>query len=229
MKDNKIEYRVLMNVDTMSEDNSDSRKISGYAVVFNTASEDLGFIETIAEGSITQDTINNSDVLALIDHDNTKVLARSNKGQGNLKLSIDEKGLFFEFDALEDMHGQSALEQVRAGIISQCSFAFTVAEGGDSWEYNQEKDIYYRTIHKIDKLYDISLVYTPAYSDTHVEAAQRSLQAFKATITPSIEKTIQEVKEEEIVEERASNEEIDYDRIDADLQAYWEELKQQIK
>jgi HK97 family phage prohead protease len=233
MKDNKIEYRVLMNMDTMSEGNSDSRKISGYAVVFNTASEDLGFIETIAPEALDEAVLANSDVMALLDHDSNKVLARSNKGQGNLKLSIDEKGLYFEFDALEDMHGQSALEQVRAGIISQCSFAFTVAEGGDTWTYDAETDIYYRTIHKIDKLYDISLVYTPAYSDTHVEAAQRSLDAFKRSLSSDIEKTIQEVKEENISQQKAleqrTDPSIDYDQISEDLEAYWKELKEQIK
>jgi hypothetical protein len=215
------------------QQDKESRLISGYAVVFNSPSEDLGFIETIAPEALDEAVLANSDVMALLDHDSNKVLARSNKGQGNLKLSIEEKGLYFEFDALNDFNGQSALEQIRSGIINRCSFAFTIAEGGDSWEYNQENDTYYRVIRKIDKLYDISLVYTPAYSDTHVEAAQRSLYAFKASLTPSIEKTIQEVKEENISQQKALEQRtsvsIDYDRIAEDLEAYWKELKEQIK
>jgi hypothetical protein len=172
--------------------------------------------------------------MALLDHDSNKVLARSNKGQGNLKLSIDEKGLYFEFDALNDFNGQSALEQIRSGIINRCSFAFTVdANAGDEWTYDAETDTYYRVIRKIDKLYDISLVYTPAYSDTHVEAAQRSLDAFKRSLSSDIEKTIQEVKEENISQQKAleqrTDPSIDYDQISEDLEAYWKELKEQIK
>lgn len=53
--------------------NVNGRHIEGYAVRFNSMSEDMGFFETIAPDSITEDTIKNSDVFALLNHESDKV------------------------------------------------------------------------------------------------------------------------------------------------------------
>ena len=53
-----------------------SRTIQGYAVVFNSESEDMGFIEIIHPEAITEDTIKNSDVFALFNHSDDRPLAR---------------------------------------------------------------------------------------------------------------------------------------------------------
>ena len=70
------------------------------------------------------------------------------------------------------------LELVRRGDISKCSFKFTVEE--DEWRYaDKDNGLEYdeRTIRKIDKLYDVSLVVYPAYNDT--EAGVRHLEERK--------------------------------------------------
>ena len=46
------------------------------------------------------------------------------------------------------------------------SFAFKVPEGGDSYDAKTKT----RTIHKIEKVYEISVVPFPAYPQTSVEA-----------------------------------------------------------
>ena len=155
--------------------NVNGRHIEGYAVRFNSMSEDMGFFETIAPDAITEDTIKNSDIFALLNHESDKVLARSKNGVGNLKLSIDKNGVKYSFDALNSPLGDEVLEYIRSGIITSSSFAFSIAENGDKWERRNGKD--YRTITKIAKLYDVSPVYCPAYASTSCSC--RSYENFK--------------------------------------------------
>ena len=56
---------------------------------------------------------------------------------------------------------------VQAGLLDKMSFAFTVRE--QKWDY--EKDL--RTITKIDKLFDVSVVDVPAYNDTSIYARNK--------------------------------------------------------
>ena len=141
-----------------------SRTIQGYAVVFNSESEDMGFIEIIHPEAITEDTINNSDVFALFNHSDDRPLASSKNGEGGLSLEIDEKGLKYTFEAPNTTVGNDLLELVGNGVIDKSSFAFTVPQGGDDWEVKDDKLV--RHIFKIDRLYDVSPVLTPAYKAT---------------------------------------------------------------
>ena len=140
------------------------RSIEGYAAVFNSESEDMGFIEIIHPQAITQDTINNSDIFALFNHDDDRVLARSKNGVGTLSLKVDGRGLKYTFDAPNTTMGNDLLELVANGVIDKSSFAFTVPQGGDDWEVKDDKLV--RHIFKIDRLYDVSPVLTPAYKAT---------------------------------------------------------------
>ena len=140
------------------------RSIEGYAAVFNSESEDMGFIEIIHPQAITQDTINNSDIFALFNHSDDRPLARSKNGEGGLSLEIDEKGLKYTFEAPNTTVGNDLLELVANGVINKSSFAFTVPQGGDDWEVKDDKLV--RHIYKIDKLYDVSPVLVPAYQET---------------------------------------------------------------
>lgn len=165
-KDINKEIRYFNEIRTIEDSNS--RKVEGYALVFNSQSEDLGFYETIEPSAIDDDVIAKSDVVALLNHDDKRgILARSRRGKGSLKLSIDDRGLKYEFDAPHTSLGDELLEMLKRGDINQSSFAFTVANGGDTWEKREGK--YYRTIKKIDRLFDVSAVLTPAYSSTTVQ------------------------------------------------------------
>lgn len=161
--------KIYRNVPDNIEVNEESRHITGYAAVFDEQSVDLGFFETIKRGAITQELVDSCDVFCRFDHDQNRVLARSRFGQGSLKLTVDERGLKYEFDAPKTALGDEVLEYIKRGDINQSSFCFSMSgqEGTEKWEKRDGK--YYRTILKIDKIYDCSVVWTPAYPQTSVD------------------------------------------------------------
>lgn len=185
---NNLEIRAISN-----EVQVDSRNITGYAVVFESVSEDLGFRERIMKGAITDDTIKKSDVFCLLNHDSTKVLARSKYGEGSLKLEIDERGLKYSFTAPQTDLGNEILEHLERGEIDSSSFAFTVSldEGSEKW-YTVE-GVQYRDIYVVEALYDVSPVYQPAYQETTV--SKRALEELEK------QKTMQDEKEKDLQEE----------------------------
>ena len=155
---------------------ADSRRVEGVAVVFNSWSEDLGgFREKIAPGAL-DGVIERSDIFALLDHDRRRgILGRSNRGdQVSLKLEVRDDGLHYSFEAPDTALGDEVLSCLQRGEIDGSSFAFTVLE--DQWERNGNE--YQRTITKIDELYDVSPVYSPAYSQTTCDL--RGLETLKA-------------------------------------------------
>lgn len=153
------EYRSL-------EENEDSRIVEGYALVFNSESEDMGFIEVIDRSSITQELVNNCDVFAKFNHDDDKILARSRNGVGSLQLTVDERGLKYHFEAPNNELGNSLLEYLKRGDINQSSFAFAISDEPDAQEWRKEGGKVYRTIRKIAYIFDVSPVWTPAYTAT---------------------------------------------------------------
>lgn len=188
----QMNEKEIRNIGDITSADNESRKVEGYALVFNTESEDLGFYETISPEAISEETIRKSDVMCLLDHAKDRgILARSRYGKGSLRLSVDEKGLKYEFDAPHTSLGDELLEMLRRNDINQSSFAFSVATDGDKWEKRDNK--YYRTITKIEKLFDVSPVYTPAYTSTSVGC--RNFDDFKKKIEyiEQLEKEIQDL------------------------------------
>ena len=156
--------------------NAEGRTIVGYAAKFERWSEPImgWFKEQIARDAFSECDV--TDVIMCFNHNIDSILARTTSG--TLTLSTDEEGLRFEFEAPATTMGNDMLELVRRGDISKCSFKFTVEE--DEWRYaDKENKLEYdeRTIRKIGKLYDVSLVVYPAYSDT--EAGVRHLEERK--------------------------------------------------
>lgn len=160
-KNNEIFIRSL------ETDTPDSRIVGGYAVQFETESEYIGYIEIIKRGAITEETIMNSDIFARFNHNEDTVLARSRYGEGTLALELNDEGLYYEFEAPHTAIGDELLEHLRRGEITSSSFAFTVPQdgSGEKW-YKREDGTTVREILKIDKLFDVSPVWEPAYSTT---------------------------------------------------------------
>lgn len=184
---------------------AESRKVEGYASVFNSRSKDLGGFTEVIDPAAFNGVIERSDVLALLNHDQDRgVLARSRKGVGSLTLTVDERGLHYSFDAPNTALGNELVEGLKRGDISTSSFAFTVA--GEKWT-KEEDGSYLRTITQIDKLYDVSPVYNEAYEDTSV--ALRSLEAARAEEQEEVEdeepKDENNEVEEPVVEEDEDN------------------------
>ena len=156
----------------------ESRFVEGYAIVFNSESNDLGGFREIIDSRALDGVIGHSDILCLLNHNEDKgVLARSKYGEGSLTLEIDERGLKYRFEAPNTVLGDELLEGLKRGDITTSSFAFTV--GKDNWE-KREDGSYLRTIVSIQELYDVSPVYRAAYDATSVKADTRGLDAIKA-------------------------------------------------
>jgi phage head maturation protease len=66
---------------------------------------------------------------------------------------------------------------MKRGDINQMSFAFSIDRAGQNWEKQGDAD-WERTITKVSRLYDVSVVTFPAYPQT--DAAVRALNEFKA-------------------------------------------------
>ena len=135
---------------------AESRTVEGYASVFNSMSEDLGFREVILPGAFS-DVLDN-DVRALYNHDSNYLLARTTSG--TLELKEDEKGLYYRFEMPNTSYGNDMLELFRRGDLTQSSFGFTVEK--DSWRMEDGQQVRY--IERVGSLFDVSPVVFPAYS-----------------------------------------------------------------
>ncbi len=165
---------------TIKRANEQSRLVEGTAIVFNSESQDLGFREVIEPTAIDQDTIANSDIFALLNHDeNRGILARSRYGKGTLNLTIEQDGLHYSFEAPKTALGDELLSYLSRGEITSSSFAFTIADGGDKWERDINGGLH-RTITKIDRLFDVSPVFEPAYLATSANC--RKFEEVKQTM-----------------------------------------------
>lgn len=155
--------------------------IEGYALKYDKPSEILGgftrFIERIAPGAL--DGADMSNVVATINHDQNQVLGRSGV---NLNLTLDEIGLKFTIIPTDTSFARDLITNIKAGVINQCSFAFTVAPDDDAQDWvdsTRDGVDYERTIRKIDHLFDVSIVTTPAYPDTEAKVGERSINLVK--------------------------------------------------
>lgn len=150
--------------------------VEGYALRFNTLSNDLGgFVETISPEALKEADL--SDVRCLIDHDSSKVLGRTTSE--TLELKIDDEGLYFRAQLPNTTYAKDLYENIRLGNINQCSFGFILDEDGDEFEKREEDGLFKRTLRKIKSLFDVSIVTYPAYNDTSVEPALRSIEKIK--------------------------------------------------
>ena len=183
----------------------DKQTIVGYGAVFNSMSNDLGgFREYISpeafEGRMED------DVRFLFNHDANYVLARTTNG--TLRMSVDEKGLRYEADMPNTSTARDLVELLKNGTVNQSSFAFIVED--DSWEMKDGMNI--RTINKVSRLYDLSSVVYPAYSEASSSVALRSMQEWQEKeeakkLEESLEaEKLEGIKEEEDLKQRSLNE-----------------------
>lgn len=162
-----------VNIEVEERDGKQIRKVSGYAAVFNQLSRNLGwFREKIEPGAF--DNVLDNDVVALFNHDPNFVLARTISK--TLTLSVDERGLKYEFQAPDTTAGNDLVELLRRGDVQHSSFAFTIED--EKWEDDDEQGEI-RTVLKVKRLYDVSPVVYPAYTQTDVALAKRSHESWK--------------------------------------------------
>ena len=145
--------------------------LEGYAIVFDTETligdETRGFLETIDRNALA--TANMKDVPLKYNHqDNFLVIARTRNN--SLTLTVDDKGLKVTARLLDTNSNRDIYQMVKANLLDKMSFAFTVKD--QVWD--RSGTIPKRRITAIERLYDVSIVDTPAYEDTSIYA--RSLE-----------------------------------------------------
>jgi uncharacterized protein len=190
----KIETRCLSELRAAE---GDEMALVGYAARFNSESKDLGgYKETIAPGAFSRALKEGGEVKCLFNHDSSQILGRTKNG--TLTLSEDDKGLRFrcvlnkDDSAARDLHAR-----VKSGLIDECSFAFTVPDGGDEWDATGTK----RTLRDVNLL-DVSAVTDPAYKETSVSARNHTYNT-KAWL--NLRKIVSEMPDDWKRSERAAN------------------------
>ena len=172
-KTSKIETRSL---ELRHDDNS--KMVSGCAIVFNSPAvlyvDRWGneYREQIDAHAL--DDCDLSDVPLKYNHSKDKAAILARVRDKSLKIEIRDDGLYFSAELRTNL-GADVYSAVVSQDIKGCSFSFAV----ESDEWNEETRT--RTIKKISRLTDISIVDNPAYPQTNVEARDyyKAIEAMK--------------------------------------------------
>lgn len=145
-----------------------------------------GARERIAPGAFRDSLATGRPVTADYNHSNENLLLATTKN-GTLQLDDRADGLHFRINlnsrvqAHRDIH-----ELVRAGTLSECSFAFGNVDDdwSDGFDDEDRSPFQLRTVRKA-VLYGISIVNSPAYPDGATSATARSLRSLAYAIGPT--------------------------------------------
>lgn len=138
------------------------RRLEGYAATFGTEARIGDFTEVIRPGAFRASLAAGGDILALVDHDATKVLARTRSG--TLRLSEDARGLAFTLDVPDTQAGRDVLALADRGDLGGMSFGFRALPDGQHWTGKR------RELRSV-QLLEVSVVTAfPAYDGTSVQA-----------------------------------------------------------
>ena len=141
------------------------RKLEGYAATFGTRANIGTFVETIRAGAFRATLAFGRDTLALLDHDPSRLLART--GNGSLRLAEDSRGLSFALDLPDTTLGRDVLAMAESGLLGGMSFGFRPTD--EAWPARGQREL------RAVDLAEISVVQAfPAYSQTEVQARFRS-------------------------------------------------------
>lgn len=158
-----------------AEGGGDSRIVEGTAIVFNAESnvlDDFGveFREVIKPEAVTQTWINQQDVKLNIMHNRQDTIGRSRLGKGNMQITVDGKGVNFRCEVPKCDIGDRALELIRSGVITGCSFEF-FPKDYEIEERGANREV--RITHKaFDSITAFTLAMDPAYSQTSCNARE---------------------------------------------------------
>jgi HK97 family phage prohead protease len=120
-----------------------------------------GFKEQIAPPAFNRSASQGwPDVQARYNHDDNMLLGTT--GGNSLRLHVDEVGLIYDVDMLDDQVSQRIYELVQRGDVRQSSFAFIADQ--DDWT-TDDTGFPMRTLHQV-RLIDVAPVNSPAYLDT---------------------------------------------------------------
>ena len=167
---NKYEQRL---VEIRAVDSEDKMLIEGYAITYDQpATHQYGqrkFTEVIRKGALDKTDI--KDVPLRYNHNDTWLIMARTRNK-SLQLIKDDIGLKIQAELLDTQSNRDIYKSIQEGLVDKMSFAFTVADGGDTWTFGESETV--REVTNIAKLYDVSVVDTPFYDSTSIYA--RSLE-----------------------------------------------------
>lgn len=168
LKDKQIRGVIELRAADMPE-NSGEMVIEGKAISFNSPTlifrDDDGteYWEQIDAHAL--DNADMTDTCLRYNHTSViPVLARIRGGSLTVEMRAD--GVYFRAVLFNTSAARDCYELIRQGAL-QCSFAFIVSPDGGSV---YDRMTHTRTIKRIDRLIDLSIVDVPAYKDTFVQA-----------------------------------------------------------
>lgn len=144
--------------------------VEGYATTYDDPYtlfeyDGIAYKETVSRDALAGADM--SDVIFLYNHEGMVYARQSN---GTLELTSDERGLHVKADLGSTEASRQMFESIQAGLVTQMSWAFTIADE----EYDEETHT--RSIKSVRKVYDVSAVSIPANPNTDIaESARRSL------------------------------------------------------
>lgn len=142
------------------------RRLEGYAATFGAPARIGSFTELIHPGAFRASLLNPArDVLALVDHDPGRLLARTSSG--TLRLTEDARGLAFSLDLPNTSLGRDVLALAERRDIGGMSFGFVATD--EAWPAADRREL------RAVDLLEISIVHAhPAYPRTVIAARARS-------------------------------------------------------
>lgn len=149
------------------------KRIDGYFSVFNSDYQLFpGATESVDPHAF--DNALGADIRCLIDHETRLVLGRT--AANTLQLRVDDHGLWGSVLINEkDGDAMNLYARVERGDVSQCSFGFDILD--EEEEVRSDGSVHW-TI-KAVKLYEVSCVTFPAYTDTEISARRAEYDAIK--------------------------------------------------
>jgi HK97 family phage prohead protease len=179
MRRGDLEYRSLTRSESQI-DAFDGRIIRGMPIVYNSLSSDLGgFKERIRPEAGRRTFRENVDVVALCDHEITKLLGR--RSSGTLSIRNEAEGVHTKIDPPDTSYARDMVVLIERRDVQGMSFGFRVLE--DEW--HMEDGILVREV--IDMVFrEITVTGFPAYEATDVAIAKRSLDRFVREHGPSL-------------------------------------------
>lgn len=165
----------------------------GRPVVYGQRTDIGAFDEIIDAGAL--DTTDLKDVRFLVNHNTDMIpLARSRNNNENstMQLMPDAEGMTIrvDLDIENNADSKSLYSAVSRGDITGMSFMFTVDK--DSWEDADSKHPT-RHVRSIKRVFEVSAVTFPAYSQTSIQA--RGLSEILDSIPESLESVRAEIRE----------------------------------
>jgi len=159
--DYELRYHTAQRIELRESDDGPP-KLIGYAAVFDSWSENLGwFREIIRPGAFKDSLARGDDVRALIDHTPSKIIGR--RSAKTLDVREDDHGLHVEVALPDTAAARDIIESIKRRDVDGMSFQFITVS--DRWGMEDGEEI--RELLKVD-LIDVSVVTFPAYPTTDV-------------------------------------------------------------